>query len=344
MAFQMPMDPREERRARNVRWAMTILSAVLVALLAYLGYAAWVGSERLVDPEASRVCRLPSAYGWPYQAINYDQASDAGLAAEPDLDNCTAVGQPAGTDLVASDGTRLAGWYIPAAAPIGSAGPTVILVHGHASNKNALLPLAEVLHADYNIVLFDLRNHGQSFGTQTTGGVLERLDLEAVVAWLAATHAPPQVAVLGSSMGGIAATSAVASGLPVQALILDSTPAGVASATEREIDEMGYPLALPASWAVMLGSLFRTGVDVTAADPEVTIGNLGSVPVLILQGTADRFLDADAADRLAAVARDAGVSVEVQTCAGAEHSRLDEVCPDEYRTWVLGFLARSLGT
>ena len=344
MAFQVPLDPREERRARNVGWAMTILSAILVALLAYLGYAAWVGSERLVNPAASHVCRLPSAYGWSYQAINYDQASDAALAAEPDPDNCTAAGQPAGTDLVASDGTRLAGWYIPAAAPIGATGPTVILVHGHASNKNALLPLAEVLHADYNVVLFDLRNHGQSFGTQTTAGVRERLDLEAIVAWLAATHAPSRVAVLGSSMGGIAATSAVAGGLPVQALILDSTPAGVAGATEREIADMGYPLALPASWAVMLGSLFRTGVDVTAADPEVNIDNLGSVPVLILQGTEDRFLEADAAERLAALARDAGVNVEVQTCAGADHSRLEEVCPDEYRTWVLGFLARTLGT
>jgi pimeloyl-ACP methyl ester carboxylesterase len=323
---------------------MTILSAVLVALLAYLGYAAWVGSDRLVNPTPSRVCRLPSALGWTYQAINYDQASDAALAAEVDPDNCTVAGQPAGTDLMAADGTRLAGWYIPAASGIGPAGPTVILVHGHASNKNALLPLAEMLHSDYNLVLFDLRNHGQSFGTQTTGGVREQLDLQAVVAWLAATHGPSRVAVLGSSMGGITATAAVASGLPVQALILDSTPAGVASATELEIADMGYPLALPASWAVMLGALFRTGVDVTAADPEVTIDGLGSVPVLILQGTADRFLEPDAAEHLAAVAREAGVEVEVQTCAGADHSRLAEVCPDEYRTWVLGFLARSLGT
>jgi pimeloyl-ACP methyl ester carboxylesterase len=344
MTFQVPLDPREERRARNVGWATTILSAVLVALIAYLGYAAWVGSDRLVNPEPSDVCRLPSAFGWAYQAINYDQASDAALAAEADPDNCAAVGQPAGTELTAADGTRLAGWYIPAASGIGPTGPTVILVHGHASNKNALLPMAEVLHTDYNLVLFDLRNHGQSFGTQTTAGVRERLDLEAIVGWLAATHGPSQVAVLGSSMGAITATSAVAAGLPVQALILDSAPTGIASATEREIAEMGYPLALPASWAVMLGTLFRTGIDVTAVDPEVNIDDVGAVPVLILQGTADRFLEADAAERLAAVAREAGVQVEVETCGGAGHSRLEEVCPDDYRAWVLGFLARSLGT
>jgi hypothetical protein len=102
MTFQVPLDPREERRARNVGWATTILSAVLVALIAYLGYAAWVGSDRLVNPEPSHVCRLPSAFGWAYQAINYDQTSDAELAAEADPDNCTVVGQPAGTELTAT--------------------------------------------------------------------------------------------------------------------------------------------------------------------------------------------------------------------------------------------------
>ena len=92
MTFQVPLDPREERRARNVGWATTILSGVLVALIAYLGYAAWVGSDELVHPAPSRVCRLPSAFGWTYEAINYDQASDAALAAEPNPDDCAATG------------------------------------------------------------------------------------------------------------------------------------------------------------------------------------------------------------------------------------------------------------
>ncbi len=344
MAFQVPVDPREERRARNVGWATTILSGVLVALLAYLGYAAWVGSDQLVHPEHSRVCRLPSSFGWAYEAINYDQSTDAALAAEADPDNCADVGQPAGTNRVAVDGTRLAGWYVPAAAPIGPTGPTVILVHGHGTNKNTMLPLAALLHGEYNLVLFDLRNHGQSFGTETTVGVEERYDLEAVLAWLGVAKAPTRVAVFGSSMGAITAASAVASGLPVQALVMDSTPGSVAGATQRQIEAMGYPLALPASWAVMLGALFRTGVDVTAADPFVTVDNLGSVPVLVLEGTADSKIEAGTAARLSALATAAGVRMEVQSCAGAEHSRLLEVCADDYRSWVLGFLARALGS
>ena len=337
----MPVDAREARRARNVGWATTILSGVLVGLLVYLTYGAFVGSDQLVHPEKSRACRLPSALGWPYEAINYDQASDAALAAEPDPDNCASVGQPAGTALTTEDGIRIAGWYVPAASPIGPAGPTVVLVHGHGTNKSSMLPLAEVLHPDYNLVLYDQRNHGQSFGTETTVGVTERLDLEAVVAWLRATHGPTWVAVYGNSMGGITAATAVAQGLPVQALVLDSTPGSVADTTERRIAGDGFSLSLPASWAVMLGTLFRTGVDITVADPMLSIDDMGAVPVLILQGSEDREMQPDTAQQLADKAAAAGVSAEVQICPGAGHSQIDEVCADDYRSWVLGFLARS---
>jgi pimeloyl-ACP methyl ester carboxylesterase len=343
MAFQMPLDPREARRARVVGWATFLLVAILIGLLAYLGYAGFEGSDQLVHPDHSRICRLPSALGWEYQAINYDQASDAALATEADPLDCASVGQAAGTDLTAADGTRLAGWYIPAAAPIGPEGPTVVLVHGHGSNKNAMLPWAEVLHADYNLVLFDQRNHGQSFGTETTVGVRERMDLDAVVAWVRATYAPPNIAVLGNSMGAITATNAVALGLPVQALILDSTPVSVATSAQRRVENANFPLALPASWAIVLGALFRTGVDVTAADPINSIDDVGSVPVLILQGDADLAIDPTSADQLAAAAAEAGVQAEVHICAGAGHSRLLEVCPGDYRDWVLGFLTRTLG-
>jgi pimeloyl-ACP methyl ester carboxylesterase len=342
MAFQMPVDPREARRARFVGWATFILVAIMIAVLAYLGYAGFEGSDQLVHPDRSRICRLPSALGWEYEAINYDQSSDANLAAEADPLNCASVGQPAGADLVAADGTQLAGWYIPAAAEIGPEGPTVVMVHGHGSNKNAMLRAAEVLHPDYNLVLFDQRNHGQSLGTETTVGIRERMDLEAVVEWLRITHAPASVAVFGESMGTITATHAVASGLAVQALVLDSAPANVASAAQRRIEAANYPLGLPASWAIMLGSLFRTGVDVTAADPVVNIDDLGSTPVLIIQGDADGAIDPTSADQLAAAATDAGVQAELHICAGAGHAQSIDVCPEDYLGWVLGFLARTL--
>jgi len=128
----------------------------------------------------------------------------------------------------------------------------------------------------------------------------------------------------------------------VQALILDSAPVSVASSAQLRVENANYPLALPASWAIMLGALFRTGVDVTAADPIITIDDVGTVPVLILQGGADLAIDPTSADQLSAAAADAGVRTEVHICVSAGHSQLLEACPDDYRTWVLGFLARTL--
>jgi uncharacterized protein len=342
MAFEMPVDPREERRARYLRWATAALGLLLLGLVAYLAYAGFQGSAELVNPEAARTCRLPSAYGWSYEAVNYDLGSDASLAAEADPDACATDGQPAGTALVAKDGTQLAGWYIPAGSGAGPEAPTVIVVHGHGSNKNQVLPWAELLHQDYNLVLFDLRNSGQSAGTKTTFGVQERWDLEAVFQWLDDTKAPAEVAVLGIGTGGIAATSAVASGLPVQGLILDSVAASVAGIAERVAARDELPLSVPASWAMMLGALFRTGVDITAADPVLTIDDVGSVPVLVLQGGADTLTDPTSGDQLVAAAARHGITLELHVCPDAADAQLLETCPDDYRSWVLGFLARSL--
>jgi pimeloyl-ACP methyl ester carboxylesterase len=341
MAFQVPVDPRAERRARNVGWAMTILSGLLIGLLVYLTWTGFQGSDELVNPAASTNCLLPSTLGMAYEAINYDLASDAALAAEADPAHCVAAGQPAGTALTTTDGIRIAGWYIPAGSGVGPSGPTLVLVHDHGANKSAMLPWAALLHQDYNLVLFDLRNHGQSFGTATTAGLAERHDLEAVVAWLQAAKAPTWTGVVGTGLGGVAAAYAVASALPVQALVLDSVPATVSEAIQRKIESAGYPLALPAAWAVMLGSLFRTGMDISAADPILVIDHLGSVPVLLVQRDGDPSVQADSADRLAAEATADGVAAEVQHCAVAGEGPAIGLCADAYRDWVLGFLARS---
>ena len=39
------------------------------------------------------------------------------------------------------------------------------------------------------------------------------------------------------------------------------------------------------------------------------------------------------------LASGAGVAAEYRECAGATHSHLHEACPDDFRDWVLGFLA-----
>ncbi len=340
MPYELPPDPTTERRTRVTRWASFAFAAVLVALVAYFGYVGYEGSRQLTDPPApSADCRTPATLGWAYEALNYDIATDAELAVEADPTACTQQGAPAGDAIVVGD-VGLAGWYVPAGNGAGPTAPTVVMAHGWGSNKSNMLDRAAVLHDAYNVVLFDFRNHGQSGQAATTQGVREADDVRAMLDWLQTAKGPEQIAVLGVSMGGASVLAEADRDDRVDALIVESTHATLASATQARLERAGYPLALPGSWAILLGSLIRTGEDVSSADPIQAVERLDDRPLLLVYGGADTSIGPTDGDQLYAEASAAGSPTELQVCADAGHAASDSTCPQDYAGWVLGFLAR----
>jgi pimeloyl-ACP methyl ester carboxylesterase len=314
----------------------------LVALVAYLAFVGYEGSQAFAAHDRAGDCQTPgSEFGWPYEAINYDLASDKELDAFTDRTNCPHAGEAAGTAVTASDGTRIAGWYIPAAKGSSSA-PTIVLAHANDRSKSAMLAWAKPLHAAYNLVLFDFRNHGQSSGDVTTFGVREVLDLQAVLDWLEQAKPPTSIAVLGVSMGGATAIDEAATDQRVAAVILDSTHATLVSALQAQLQSKGFPLALPGAWSILLGALLRTGEDLSLADPVQAIAHVGDRPVLIVAAGQDREVGPTDASDLVTAGQRAGAQVELETCAGAGHADSLETCSADYAGWVLGFLDRSL--
>jgi uncharacterized protein len=345
MSFELPSDPRTERRTRITQWVSFAVAALLVALIAYLGYVGYEGSRQLTDPPSdSTDCRTPAVSGWPYEAINYPVETDAELQAEAEPKDCTRQGAAAGDALTAFDGTRLAGWYIPSASGSGPAGPTVVMVHGWGSNKSAMLDRAAILHDAYNLVIVDLRNHGQSEAAPTTQGIREARDVEAVVDWLESAKAPDWIALFGVSMGGVTALNEADDDPRIDAVILESTHATIANAAQARIDAAGYPLSLPGSWAVLLGTLVRTGEDVSSADAVQAIARLDERPVLIISGGQDEAIGENAATELLAAAEEAGSRAELHVCEEAGHASALDTCPGAYPDWVLGFLERALAS
>jgi pimeloyl-ACP methyl ester carboxylesterase len=343
MSFPLPLDPRAARRARTSRWLSLGLALILVALLAYFGYLGYRGSAELVDRVGGAAdCRTPAAMGWGYEAINYDIAADKAVSDVPDPERCTIRSAPAGSDLTTEDGIRIAGWYIPAAGEIGPKGPTVVLVHGSDGNKSEMLGWASVLHETYNVLAFDLRNHGQSSGEQTTQGALEQLDLKAVLDWLSATKHPAQLAVLGLSLGAAAAINEATTDDRVDAIVVSSMHATMAKAAEARLDRAGYPLSVAGAWAVLLGGLIRTGQDMSAVDPVQAIGRLAGRPVLILSGGKDDSVGPRDGQDLLEAAKATGTDTQLQECAPAGQDQVLEACPTTAPGWVLGFLAHAL--
>jgi pimeloyl-ACP methyl ester carboxylesterase len=319
------------------------MALALILLVVYLGWVGYQGSQLFAANDRAGDCRTPgSAFGWTYEAINYPIGSDAALESFPDRLNCANQGEAAGDALTSGDGTRIAGWYIPAANDGGPTAPSVVLAHADGANKSEMLDWAKPLHGDYNLVLFDFRNHGQSSGDVTTMGVREAGDLRAVLDWLEKTKRPSAVAVLGVSMGGAAAINEAAGDSRVKAVILDSTHATLANALQARLDRDGYPLSLPGAWSILLGGLLRTGEDMSSADPVQAITRYRDRPVLIIAAGRDRAIGSnDPADLLAA-AREAGSSAELDTCTAAGHAQSIGTCSSEYAGWVRGFLGRTL--
>ena len=346
MAFELPEEPQEARRARLFRWVSLAIVLLLIAVLVYFAALGFVGSGQLVQPpNPSADCRTPaSAFGWDYVAVNYDRATDDALDANANRYACTTTPAPAGTALTSSDGTHLAAWYVPAGRGLGTSAPTVILAHDYGANKSVMLDWAVPLHDDFNLVLFDFRNHGQSGAALTTAGVDEQHDLRAVVDWLATTKQPREIAVLGVGMGGAAAANEAASDSRVSALVLDSTHATLANAIQARLERAGYPIALPAAWSILLGGLIRTGDDMSAADPVQAVARYGANgrPLLIVEAGRDRAVGSHDAEDLLMSAREAGGEAEIQNCPSAAHDAAVATCADDYAGWVLGFLGRSL--
>ena len=311
-----------------------------VAGIAYTGYVGYEGSRLAVSVDEGRStdCRTPDVLlGWQYEAINYDIADDARLKADnKDLSHCGSQGAQAGDEVVTDDGVRIAGWYVPAANGAGPTAPTVILVHGYATNKSGILHYGAGLHDDFNLVAFDQRNGGRSTGTATTYGVLEQKDLRAIIDWVEREKAPRWLGVLGNSLGAATAITEARTDDRVQALALDSMHTRIRYQFERRLEKRGHP-AYPGTWATFIGGWIRSGVSLGDADPADAIADIGERPVLITHGTAD---DEDLPARTQgwiADAEAAGVSVESHWCEGAGHGMVVETCTADFAAWVHDF-------
>ena len=343
MPYEPPPQPLT-RRSRVIQQVTFLFAALLVVLVAYFGYVGYEGSRQFTEaPAPSANCRTPATMGWDYEAVNYDQSADLALADEPDPTNCTARSAPAGDEVTGPGGVGLAAWYIPAGSGADPSAPTVVLVHGWGSSKHDMLDRAAVLHDAYHLLIPDLRNHGQSGDAQTTQGVREAADLRAMIDWLESSKAPTAIAVLGVSMGGASALAEADRDERIAGVIVESTHATLANAIQARLERAGYPLALPGSWAILLGSLMRTGVDASSVDPLLGVERLDERPIQLVYGAADDSIGRDDATTLQTSADEAGSAVDLAVCEAAGHADSLEVCPEVWSEAVLGFLERVIG-
>jgi pimeloyl-ACP methyl ester carboxylesterase len=335
---------RSPWRVAGIAGLVILILATLAYVVGFFAYGFFSGADEYLAGTPKAVgCATPgSRFGWAYEAINYDIADDARLIADnPDLEHCSSQGAAAGDDLVAPDGVRLAGWYIPSANEHDWKQPIVVLVHGGKSNKSGMLDYAPPFHDDYDVVILDLRNSGRSGDARSTGGLHEQHDIGALLDWLSEHRTPLSVVLVGNSNGAAAALAEANTDHRVQAMILDSMHASV----ERQIGnvivtERNLP-AWPGAWGLVAGVSYRLGEPLESVDPARQLGSWDGRVIMFTHGSAD-VVDrpGDSLEVNLAVADATGITYEVNVCQGAGHGQVVTVCRDQWASWVREFMAQ----
>src|SRR5512135_1332685 len=129
---------------------MMLWVGLVAALVLVLAVGSVVIAWFSMHPPRYRIRRTPGQFGASFETVTF----------------------------ASSDGTRLNGWWIPAA----NARAVLILCHGMSAHRAQMLSWAEWLcKAGFSLLLFDFRALGESEGSLSTMGLHEAHDVVASV-------------------------------------------------------------------------------------------------------------------------------------------------------------------
>ncbi|MBI3965971.1 MAG: alpha/beta fold hydrolase [Chloroflexi bacterium] len=280
----------------------------LACLVAVVVVICWYGSNSVAFLRRSAITTTPVDVGLPHESYELD----------------------------CGDGVRLHGWLLRANQATG----TIVLCHGHGSNRSGVLAFAHFLVRELNVLALDLRGHGESGGKGTSLGHLEADDVARVARDLEARGLGP-VGVLGYSMGAATAIVAAAREPLIRAVVADSPFVSLRAAIHSGMRCHGYPALLATiiapglALAVAVRLRFRPG----AGDPERHV-RLIDRPLMLIHGAEDRYIPAHHSARLSEVHG----NCELWLVDGAGHCGGHDCTGSEYEERVLAFFRNALAS
>jgi fermentation-respiration switch protein FrsA (DUF1100 family) len=189
-------------------------------------------------------------------------------------------------DLITKDGIRLSAWYTPPKNRT-----VILLAHGYGDNRPEWVHVL-LAKADYGVLAWDARAHGESDGEISTVGYFEVLDVKAGFDYVTAQPNIEHIGAWGGSMGGATMIRAAAQFPQIEALVVDSPY----SSLDDEFDYLvPYPFINP---LVKFFAEIQTGLDINNLRPVDEIVKISPRPVYIIQGTGDKVVPTDTAEQL----------------------------------------------
>ena len=241
----------------------------------------------------------------------------------------------------ADDGVELVA-HVRACAPDG--GRWAVLCHGYAATWDSMLQYARNwAQAGFNLLVPDMRCHGESGGRLIGMGVLDGADVVSWVRWLAAggagRPAADRVVLMGHSMGAYSVLNACGrDDLPpcVCAVVADSPFDAAWNSFAHMLDGAGLPVHPTLDIVARHLRHVRGGYDITASDARAGLA-YAQAPVLLVHGLLDSTVPPSCTRRIYEACQAAGRPCEALLVPGAGHCQASLVAPKAYWSRVLGF-------
>jgi pimeloyl-ACP methyl ester carboxylesterase len=230
------------------------------------------------------------------------------------------------------DGIPLRGWWNSGDASM----PVIIFVHGLNRSRLELLErAAESNRRGYGVLLFDLRNHGESGRAYTTIGVFESRDVCAASQWVrdkAGTR--PQI-IWGVSLGASSGILAARQCPVFSAIVSDSSFLSFRETISHHLSLFFRLPAFPIANLIVAITARRMGFDPDDGDVEAAVREL-KIPIMFIAGSADMRMPPALAERMFNAASNPLKTLLI--FPGAGHGNAFAKNRDEYLNSVYRFL------
>jgi uncharacterized protein len=288
----------------------------------YIGKLGWSRKRLAALSVAALLGSLGSIYGavsW-FTADRLTRPTNHSLQINPQKLSADARAWTAKT----SDGITLRGWFLPTDKPR----HLIVLVHGMWSSWLEMASLGRDLHrSGFDVLLFDLRGHGESDPSRLYLGNRERADIRAVMNWaLDEGFTADRIGWLGYSMGGSTILMEAARNPAIQVAVIDSPYGDLPAVLQTQLSKhSGLP-----GWfnpGILLAARIIYGVRTDNLVPTRFARSWGERPLLLIHGESDTLVPVSQAHELASAV---GASCLTMTLPGVNHVQAYETDPEAY--------------
>ena len=315
-------------------WITVAVTIIILATLVYFGggYYIYYRLSKIGPAPADTLANTPSSF-----KVGYSEY--AGFDPVPyEVSSYEAIKFPSRQGNIS-----LSGWYIE----IAPAAPVVIITHGSGASKkdaNVLIAAGMLAHNGFNVLMFDLRNYGESDKDDghTSAGNKEYQDVLGAWDYLVNVkgYRPDQVGLYGISLGGATTLIAFAEEPRVAAAFVDSPFAKMSEMVKNELTRHHLPTFFETP-AILMGQL-TTGDNLLAHNPTDAINLDNGRPIFIVHGTGDTRVSVNQTRELAALAQANGANLSVWMPEGVGHVGAMFVFTNQYEQTLVSFFKAAL--